>query len=118
MVAEIALVVLAGAALALMGWNQWSTTKMVETQTLANETMAREWREATLTLILGWKDSAPSSEASTTDLPESETPLRDVLSLDDMPSHIAEHYQREAQEDAEMERISSLRSSTLPTPSS
>lgn len=99
MVAQIALAVVAGAALALMGWNQWSTTKMVQMQTQANQTLAKEWREATLTLVLGYRDSPLSSEASSTELPESETPKPDVLNLDDMPEHIREHYLREASED-------------------
>jgi len=90
---------------------------MVETQSQVNETLAKEWREATLTLVLGYRDSLPSSEPPSTESPESETPSRDVLSLDDMPPHIAETYLREAQEDAEMERISSIRSFPLPEPS-
>ncbi len=91
---------------------------MVQTQSQVNETLAKEWREATLTLVLGYRDSAPSSEALPTESPESETQTRDENSLDDMPDHIREHYRREQQEDAEMERISSIRSFPLPETSS
>lgn len=118
MVESIALAAVAGAALALMGWNQWSTTRMVQTQTKANETMAREWREATLTLVLGYRDSLPSSEPSSIEPSEIETRKPDVLSLDDMPEHIREHYLREQTEDAEREMISSMPSSMPPTSSS
>lgn len=117
MAALICLTAVAVVALAGMGWNQWTTNQMVRTQTRANETMAKEWREATLTLILGYQDSLASSEVSSTESQESETPKPDVLSLDDMPDHIREHYLREATEDAQMEMISSIRSFPLPTTS-
>lgn len=110
----ICLAAVAATALALMGWNQWTTTRMVETQTRANETMAKEWREATLTLILGYRDSLVSSEPPSTEPSESEPPKPDVMSLDDMPEHIQEHYRREATEDEEREMISSTRSFPLP----
>jgi hypothetical protein len=109
---------LALVALVMMGWNQWSTTEMVKTQTKANESMAKEWREATLTLILGYRDSLASSEPLSTEPNESETLPRDENSLDDMPEHIREHYLREATEDDEREMISSIRSYPLPESSS
>ena len=116
MAALIVLAVLAAAALGLMGWNQWSTTEMVKTQTRCNETLAREWREATLTLVLGYRDSAQWSEPPTTEPSETEASPRDELNLDDMPDHIREAYLREATEDEA--RISSIHSFPQPTTSS
>lgn len=82
--------------------------------TAANRSQA----EVVATLVLGYRDSAPSNEASSMPPSENVESLLDVNSLDDMPEHIREAYQREAEEDALMTMRSSTPFSTAPGPSS
>jgi hypothetical protein len=76
--------------------------------------MNREQAKLMATLVLGYQDSQPPSGPSSTDSKESETPERDVNSLDDMPNHIREIYQREQEEDLLQE---AMRGTTLSRPS-
>lgn len=108
------------AALAGMGWMARcliETTKTLTTTfSSALTTLAQGQRDSTETLVLG-RDSPPSSEPWPTEWPENEKPKSDENNLADMPNHIREIYEREAQEDALMATLSSS-FSTPPTASS
>ena len=105
----------------MVGWSQWclnsTTNKLSDRFSEAMSQANRELSTAMATLVLGYRDSAPSNEPSSTSTSESETSERDVVSLDDMPPHIREAYEREALEDAMM-TMSSTPSSTEPPSSS
>ena len=94
------------AMVVMVGWSQWclnSTTKTLsETFSAALKEANQEQAKVVATLVLGYQDSAPTNEASSTPVSESEPSAPDVNSLDDMPDHIREAYQREAKEDEMM----------------
>lgn len=105
---------LAAIALGCLGTLAWvirSTEKTTREMSTAFSTtlakMAQVQMEGVSDLVLGRsQDSAPSSEQSSTASNESETPKRDEWSLDDMPEHIRQTYEREAQEDSMMAKSS------------
>lgn len=110
--------ILGACALALVGWSQWcllTTTKnQSETFTEALREANRRQAEVVATLVLGYQDSVPTSEASSTTPSENEPSGPDVNNLDDMPDHIREAYLREATEDEMMaSRLSTLSSTGL-----
>jgi len=106
-VALICLATLAAAALAGMGWMAWLvTTKTERASTAFLEALTRmktETDQTLMTLVLGYKDSAPPREPVSIEPSESETSPTDVNSWDDMPDHIKEHYLREQMEDSLMQ---------------
>lgn len=109
------------AMVVMVGWSQWclnSTTKtLTETFSRALTQANQELSAAMATLVLGYRDSAPSSEVSSTMPNETEPSERDVFNLDDMPDNIREAYLREAQEDAMMSRSWTPSSTEQPTSS-
>lgn len=74
-------------------------------------TIQTEQANLLATLVLGYRDSPPSSEQVSTEPNESETSQPDVNSLADMPDHIREAYLREEAEDLAQEAMRTTTSS-------
>jgi hypothetical protein len=119
--ALIILGVIAVSALAGVGWMaRWTITTQAQTARMFAEMMAETTlaqSNATTTLVLGYRDFLPTNDPSSTAPSETEKPGPDVHNLADMPDHIRDQMEREATEDAEMERFLSRPFSTAPSDS-
>lgn len=103
--------VLSVSALAGMGWSMWLVTNKTDSMARDFATAITQMKLASdnlaTTLVLGYRDSPPTSEPPSTESNESETENVDVNNWDDMPDHIRDHYLREQMEDSLMATPSS-----------
>ncbi len=103
--------VLSVTALAGIGWSMWLVTNKMDSMGRDFATAITQMKLASdnlaTTLVLGYRDSPPTSEPPSTESSESEIENADVNNWDDMPDHIRDHYLREQMEDSLMATPSS-----------